>query len=251
MSSKKYKLKAVEGISYEQMTDSLDNLYRYGRIVRNVYGVEVSEPFTQIGAEVLNVKLDEEATVTDYIIYGKEIIEYPKQQEFGELFDGINPHYQLIHQLLRDHDRISEKALIRLYTEKYRFLPNNRSGINYLKEILERMRLNGYLLLEIEREGLSRIIWYKIGRGIRTRNKRRLEAKEGYDPVMLAIYDFLDNFVEGATFNDIFRYMVNGIAWLETINDLERYLNLMVTLGNIVEVNGMYRVKEPIKPFQH
>jgi len=113
------------------------------------------------------------------------------------------------------------------------------------------MRLNGYILLEIEREGLSRIIWYKIGRGIRTRNKRRLEAKEGYDPVMLAIYDFLDNFVEGATFNDIFRYMVNGIAWLETINDLERYLNLMITLGNIVEVNGMYRVKEPIKPFHH
>jgi len=249
MSSKGYKLKAVEGISYEHMTDSLNNLYRFGRIVKTVYGVEVSEPFTQISAEVLNVKLDEEATVTDYIIYGKEIIEYPKQQEFGELFDGINPHYQLVQQLLRDHSRVSEKALIKLYTQKHRFLPNNSSGVEYFKEILGRMRSQGYLLIEIEKEGLSKIIWYKIGRSIKTRNKRRLEAKEGYDPVMLAIYDFLDNFVEGATFNEILRYMVNGIGWLDTISELEEYLNLMITLDYIEEINGLYRVKNPIKPF--
>ena len=84
---------------------------------------------------------------------------------------------------------------------------------------------------------------------VKTLNKRIMEAKSGYDPNILAIWDYINYFVEGVTYNDIRRYMINNLKWIETLHELDMHLNYMKMKGYLVEYYGNIRTKRQVEPF--
>jgi len=245
----KYTLEGDYGLAIETVIKDEKSLYRKARLTREILGVKKRLPYTRTMAEFYNVPITEEATITDFIIIGKEAIRAEKRQHFGTLFVGDNPHYQLIQQIVGTEGRVTEGALIKTYIIKERYLPYNKSGLKYFKTLLKRMRSRGYLLKETEQEGKNNIVWYKPGMAVKTLNKRIMEAKSGYDPNILAIWDYINYFVEGVTYNDIRRYMINNLKWIETLHELDMHLNYMKMKGYLVEYYGNIRTKRQVEPF--
>jgi len=230
--------------------DMFKNLYRNAVITVKRYGVKVRHPFTQALARAVDAKLSEKLTKTDYVIMGSEIIPVESQIPQGYLYMGDNPHYQLIQQIVGQEKKITESALMRVYLESERYLPNTESGRKYFMELLKKMHSYGYLLVEIEKQGKDMIRWLKPGRAVRTKNKRIMIAKPGYDPIVVKLWDFLRDSPESVTFDNIRNYIINRIGWLETLDELKRYLNYMISKGYVVEEYGYYRANKPIIPFR-
>ena len=244
-----YKIKPDVGYSPDTSLDNENEMYEKLVIVKSEYGVEIPIPYTHSCAEAVNARLSEDFTVTDFFRMGSEIIPIDKQAPFGYLYIGENPHYQLIQQIVGKEKKITEGALMKIYIESERYLPNTKSGRKYFKTLLDKMRSYGYLLVEIEKEGRNVIKWYKVGRAVRTKNKVIMKAKAGYDPVVLKIWNFIKDSSRPVTFDNIRNYIINRIGWLETLDELLAYLKYMRKKGYISYDIGYYKVEKPVLPF--
>ena len=244
-----FKIKPDVGYSPDTVLNDENNMYNKLIITKREYGVEIPIPYSHSLSEAVKAKLSEDFTVTDFFRMGSEIIPIDKQAPFGYLYIGENPHYQLIQQIVGKEKKVTEGALMRMYIESERYLPNTKSGRKYFQEILKKMRSYGYLLVEIEKEGRELIKWYKVGRAVRTKNKVIMQAKAGYDPVVVKIWKFLKDSSKMLTFDNIRNYIINRIGWLETLDELRGYLIYMKNKGYIVEDKGYYRINKPVLPF--
>ena len=244
-----FKIKPDVGYSPDTVLNDENNMYNKLIITKREYGVEIPIPYSHSLSEAVKAKLSEDFTVTDFFRMGSEIIPIDKQAPFGYLYIGENPHYQLIQQIVGKEKKVTEGALMRMYIESERYLPNTKSGRKYFQEILKKMRSYGYLLVEIEKNGREIIKWYKVGRGVRTKNKVIMQAKPGYDPVVIKIWNFLKDSSKIPTFDTIRNYIINRIGWLETIDELRGYLIYMQKKGYVIEDRGYYRINKPVLPF--
>lgn len=157
---------------------------------------------------------------------------------------GVNPHIQAIYSTVREAGTATYEDIYRSLVKDYRILPDDRWGMEIVKDLIDLMYREGRLV-KIKKKGRA---YY--GPGLAPRGKYHLvEFYPGYDPVAYQIVWYVE--VKGmATRAEIHEYIIHRLEFLKNPSELDCYLEMLVKSENLeVKEGGWFVFKKPLEAF--
>lgn len=158
----------------------------------------------------------------------------------GFLTAGLNPFYQIIHNIIKRGNISSEEDIIRaLVGEERVFSESDEDAILIVKGILQKMNEGKYFILRHEgkwKPGFELPKAYHI-----------VEYKRGYDPFEYHIMHFIEGRDLIST-EEIYAYIMEYLGWLKAPSKIDYYLKKLIKKGNIMQIQrNFFKFKHPLE----
>jgi hypothetical protein len=139
---------------------------------------------------------------------------------------GINPHVQAIYSTVREAGTSTLEDIYKSLAKDYRILPDNSLGMAIVKDLIDGMNRDGFLVKIKKRSG---VVLY--GPGLAPRGKHHLvDFLPGFDPIEYQIVWYVE--VKGmASRADIHEYILHRLEWLKSPSELDWYINRLAPKG--------------------
>ena len=160
---------------------------------------------------------------------GEKVLKKPIQEDY--LTTDVNPYFQIIQRIVKDHEECSIETILRILVHDWRLFSENRKDFKVVKKLVEKMHDDGMLVTYKKnyRVGLE------IGMG-----DRLIPLVRGYDPFEWEIMQFIEN--RGlVSSHEIHNHIVSSLKWTKNDGLIENYLRRLMWDGFIEKIGDYYK----------
>jgi len=212
---------AIENTSEE---NAEIEIYEYG-IYKGTY------PVNSLSLQILKPQPHPSYMRQQHIVLreGEKVLKKPIPEDY--LTTDVNPYFQIIQRIVKDHEEASIETVLRILVHDYRLFKETKSDFKIVRKIMEKMHDDGMLVTYKKnyRVGLE------IGMG-----DRLIPLVRGYDPFEWEMMDFIEN--KGLVSSDeVHRHIVTGLKWTKNDKLIENYLRRLCWDHYIDKIGDYYK----------
>jgi len=201
--------------------------------------VKVAEiPATDIAIDLLKPEMPK--VIFEAMFGDGSVKDLGTSWEEDVLYGGSNPFDQMIVKIVREHGKITEEEVITKIIKDYALCRDTKKNREFLSGRILRLRNMGILNLKYG--------YLELGVAKLPKNDIKTPLEIGYNPIMKRMFDFVEAF-GSVEIRRLELHMIYELRWIESKEEFDKYLELMIERGYFNKVNEFeVTVEKPIEP---